>query len=97
MIVSDPEIDPRRVLLLSLTTYRDGKEDVCLIERGQHPFVRHTTCVAYDIAKVVTLDQLTAFRDSGQLEIQAPANEELLARSDRVFLCLVGSKCNMWI
>src|SRR5205823_2432203 len=58
VIVSDPTKDAQRVLLISLTTAAPHKESVCLIQAGEHPWVKHETCVAYDKAKVVSLDQL---------------------------------------
>ena len=80
VIVSDPEIDGDRVLMVSLTTYESYKEDVCLIDADEHPRVSHKTCVAYNEARMTTLAKLTALRDSGQLGVQPPVSNALLAR-----------------
>jgi hypothetical protein len=80
VIISDPRTDPKNVLFVSLTTYADYKEDVCLIQVGDHPWVRHLTCVAYDFAKVTTFDALYALKDKGLLELQPPVSEALLKR-----------------
>jgi hypothetical protein len=80
VIVSDPGLDAAKVLFVSLTTYTDYKEDVCLVRVGDHPWVRHLSCIAYDFAKVTTLDKLNALKDKGHLELQPPVSAELLKR-----------------
>jgi hypothetical protein len=80
VIISDPETDAGRVLMVSLTTYEAYKEDVCLIDVGDHPRITHKSCVAYNEARMTTLAKLTALRDGGYLSVQAPVSDELLAR-----------------
>jgi hypothetical protein len=80
VILSDPTKDAQRVLLISLTTAAPHKESVCLIQAGEHPWVRHETCVAYDKAKVVSLDQLYALKNKGLIQLQAPVSAILLKR-----------------
>ena len=80
VIISDPEIDAGRVLMVSLTTYEPYKEDVCLIDVGDHPRVGHKTCVAYIEARMTTLAKLTALKEGGHLSVQTPVSESLLAR-----------------
>jgi hypothetical protein len=65
VIVSDPAIDAERVLFVSMTSYDVTKEKVCLLDIGDHPFIKHKTCIAYDFAKVVPLTALLALRDRG--------------------------------
>src|SRR5262249_11937579 len=80
VIISEPEADADRVLMVSLTTYEPYKEDVCLIDVGDHPRISHKTCVAYNEARMTTLSKLTGLRDGGLLSMQAPVSEDLLAR-----------------
>src|SRR5262249_20181717 len=80
VVISDPEKDSERVVMVSLTTYEDYKEDVCLLDAGDHPRISHKTCIAYNEARMTTLENLIALRDGGQLSIQAPVSPEVLAR-----------------
>ncbi len=80
VIISDPQRDPVRVLIVSLTTFEPKKESVCLLGVGDHPFVRHKTCVAYDLAKAPSLVQLEQARDAGQLIPDQPVSLEVLQR-----------------
>jgi hypothetical protein len=43
VIISDPSIDPDHVLIVSLTTDRDYKDRLCVLDRGAHPLVTHAT------------------------------------------------------
>jgi hypothetical protein len=79
-IVSDPALDGERVLFVSMTSYDVTKEKVCLLDVGDHPFVKHKTCVAYDFAKVAPLEALVVLRDQGHLSMGHPVSAELLER-----------------
>ena len=80
VVISDPQQDPSRVLIVSLTTYNPKKESVCLIDIGDHPFVRHKTCVAYNFAKAPSLVQLKQVSEAGQLIPDVPVSLEVLRR-----------------
>src|SRR5690242_17903142 len=83
VIISDPGIDPERVLFVSMTSYDITKEDVCLLEVGDHPFVKHRTCIAYGDAKEAPLEALIQLRDAGHLRPSEPVSPELLERIRR--------------
>lgn len=78
VILSDPQKDTRQILIVSLTTAAPHKESVCLLQAGEHPWVTHETCVAYNTARLVTLANLHAWKDAGHLEMQAPLSAGLL-------------------
>src|SRR5262249_56821342 len=80
VIVSDPALDDERVLFVSMTSYDITKEKVCLLDVGDHPFVKHRTCIADDFAKVAPLEALVALRDQGHLSMGEPVSDELLER-----------------
>ncbi len=63
VVISDPQKDPGRVIMVSVTTFEDYKEDVCPIDAGDHPRVTHRSCVAYHEARMTTLERLIALRD----------------------------------
>jgi hypothetical protein len=83
VILSDPEIDPARILFVSLTSYDVTKEDACMVEAGEHPFVRHRTCVYYEDIREASLADLARVRDAGLLVPDAAVSPELLARIRR--------------
>ena len=80
VIISDPDLDDSRILIVSLTTFKPKKEAVCLLDVGDHPFIRHSTCVAYNLAKAPSLAQLEKARDLGALIPDVPVSAEVLRR-----------------
>jgi len=48
VVVSDPTLDPDRVFVAAFTTFEPYKDDACLLNRGDHPAIKHLTCVSYD-------------------------------------------------
>jgi hypothetical protein len=51
VIISDPAADSEHVIFVSLTSYDVTKESVCLLQVGDHPFIKHRSCIAYGDAK----------------------------------------------
>jgi hypothetical protein len=93
VILSDPKKDTEQILIVSLTTAAPHKEAVCLLQAGEHPWVTHETCVAYNTARLVTLANLHGWKDGGHLNTQTPLSSALLKRirdraSDSVDLAL---------
>jgi hypothetical protein len=83
IVISDPESNPNRVLLVSMTSHDVSKEDACLITPGEHPRVTHKTCISYKPARQTSLEILDRLRDSGYLKMQEPVSSELLQRIRR--------------
>jgi hypothetical protein len=83
IVISDPAKNPDRVLLVSMTSYGVDKEDVCLIAAGEHPKVKHKTCICYKPARATTLENLRRLRDTGYLAMQEPVSAGLLQRIRR--------------
>ena len=80
VIISNPLLDASRVLIVSLTTLKPKKEAVCVLDVGDHPFIKHKTCVAYNLANAPSLAQLERARDSGDLIPDVPVSAEVLSR-----------------
>jgi hypothetical protein len=81
VVVSDPDLDPARVLLVPVTTFVAGlKEDVCLFNANEHEWIRHTSCIGYGHAKTASLDVLHNLRDKGLLAVMRPFDRLLLKR-----------------
>jgi hypothetical protein len=80
IVISDPEADAERVLFVSMTSHDITKENVCLLDVGDHPFIKHKTCIAYEFAKVAPLKTLVELRTQGLLVMSQPISVELLDR-----------------
>jgi len=59
-MISDPEKDDS-VLIVNLTTVRNHSDKTCVLGPGDHPFVRHATCINYADAEAPTVRHLADF------------------------------------
>jgi hypothetical protein len=74
IVLSDPGRNPDRILLVSVTTYEDYKEDTCVLQPGEWancPFIRHASCVDYRNAWESSLDRIESLIAEGAIRIFA--------------------------
>jgi hypothetical protein len=83
VVISDPSTDSGRVLFVSMTSYDVTKESVCVFELGDHPFVKHKSCIAYGSAKEAPLSSLLRLLEAGQLRLSEPVSVSDLERIRR--------------
>jgi len=80
MIISDPVKDPSHVLMVNFTSWGPHEDQACIFECGEHPFIKHRTCVNYPRAKVVTDHTLELLKKANKLELLDPLPTEVLQR-----------------
>jgi len=80
VVCSDPRIDTSKVLLVSFTTFRIKEEKCCMVERGEHPFIQHKSCIRYRDAKTASIDAIVRLVNANQMKRREPVSEDLLAR-----------------
>ena len=80
VVISDPAVDPQRVLIVNFTTRRKDSDPACILQAGEHSFVHHETCVNYAGAKVVSEAQIQALLQKGLLTSHASLSAALLTR-----------------
>jgi hypothetical protein len=80
IVISDPSIDPNRVLFVNLTTHDPHEDQTVILDVGDHPFIAHRTCVAYSRARTATDQQLEQLKAVGRLQSHDPVSPALLQR-----------------
>ena len=80
VIVSDPHQDCEKVVVVSMTTYRDGKDPACRLAPGDHPNIDHDTCMHYPKPQLLTCAKIEKAAEIGALEWQEPVNQMVLER-----------------
>jgi hypothetical protein len=76
-IISDPAIDAQNVVMVLFVTRSELYADTCILRVGDHPFIKHDTCVQYPGAKVVSDCRLEELRREGKLRMKARLNENV--------------------
>ena len=80
IVLSDPAIDPDRVVIVNLTTYTIDEESACILKKGEHPFVKHKTAVRYRDARITSPAALEKLRVARLLTPREPCSKLLLAK-----------------
>ena len=80
IVISDPAADPDKVLLVNLTSHRPDKDQACVLSKGDHPFIKHKTCVEYRRAKLVSVVPMEHLLDSGRIRHHTPVTPKLLSK-----------------
>ena len=79
LVISGP--DPSgRVVVVCLLSYQPRYDQACILQPGDHPFVKHATCVQYVTARLVSAAVLSAKERDGSLRVRTPLTPPLLAR-----------------
>jgi hypothetical protein len=67
-------------LAVYLTTLRPHSDRTCIIRPGEHPFVQHDTCAAYNETRRLTAGRLEELIRERQAVSKQPVSPELLER-----------------
>lgn len=52
IVVSDPERDPGKIVLIGLTSDHPAKDRSCILNAADHPWIRHPTLASYRHASI---------------------------------------------
>ena len=81
IILSDPESHPDApVLIANVTTRRADSDPACTLARGDHPFIKHDSCVRYQDSRLAEAQTLTGALAAKLLLAREPVSEEVLRR-----------------
>lgn len=80
VVLSDPKIGRDRVLIANITSLDKYKERACVVQRGEHPWVTHDSCVFYEESRITSLDNLYLGKDKGLFKLADPVTPALLKR-----------------
>lgn len=80
VLASDPFDDPPQIVLVSLSTLRDGSDTTVMLKKGDHPFIRRDTVVFYSDIRVKMVRQLEQLLDAGVAKLHADCSDEVLKK-----------------
>jgi hypothetical protein len=79
---------------VNLTTWREDKDQSCVLEQGDHPYIVHRTCVNFIDAKQIKISALQVGIQKGKIIPHAPASSALL---DRILEAIPNSRMPLGI
>lgn len=81
LILTDPAGSPPEVVIVMVRTPKAFTDETLLLDPGDHPFVRHRSCVQYSTAVVRRVGAITAQATAGRCTLREDMTRELLARA----------------
>lgn len=83
VVITRPAADGS-VVMVNVTSWRQGCDETCIIAAGEHPFVHHQTVVAYAYIKEVSADRQREILANPTVCVpHAPVSPQLLERIRR--------------
>lgn len=79
VVVSDPS-QSEDVLIVNFTSWRADKDQACVLNPGDHPYITNQTCVNYKDAKLCKASALDSLIQNGQMQSHAPMNKTVLKK-----------------
>lgn len=78
-ILTDPNED-NKVFMVSITTHHFGKDETCVLNVGDHPFIKRKSVVEYSKPIEPKLTQIEKIVRDGYANTHASASDGLLER-----------------
>jgi len=80
VVISDPNVDPSRVVIVCFLSHQPHYDQACVLEPGDHPFIKHPTCVNYPDARIESAALLERLKGDGRLKPKTPLSSGILDR-----------------
>jgi hypothetical protein len=80
VVISDPVQDDGQLVIVNFTSWLPGRDESCVLLKGDHPFIRHKTVVSYYDAKIVPREWLVKMERAGLVVIQSPVSHKMLQK-----------------
>ncbi|MBW7990160.1 MAG: hypothetical protein FVQ84_09125 [Planctomycetes bacterium] len=84
IIISNPSGNSQKVVIVNISSWRDEaiglNDSSCIVNDGEHPFIKHKSYVFYREAKCPTLIDLQAGIDKGLLIPKEDCSKEFLEK-----------------
>jgi hypothetical protein len=77
-VLTDPDPETGKVVIVSLSTLREGKDQTVILRRGDHPFITHESVIVYWDAQCVCADELRQASRNGLVKPHEPCADWLL-------------------
>lgn len=69
-----------RAIIIPVVSRHAFSDTSCILNVGDHPFIKHESCAAYDYGQCVSLKAISAEIDAGKIKLQGKIGHEVLVR-----------------
>src|SRR5437867_2934784 len=79
-VISDPRLDAHRILIVPLLTWDEYKENTCILNKGEHRFIKHQSYIDYGCAIVQSAAFIEKQIQTRKFRKHDSASKELLEK-----------------
>lgn len=77
IIATDPD-SQGNFAVVSCTSLKGAKDQTVILRQYEHPFLKWDTCVAYNLADIISCDQLEERISKGEARLHSPTTFKVL-------------------
>ena len=77
MVAKTPE---KNAIIVPIVSLRENSDESCVLNVGDHPFIKHPSCAAYDFVRAIPTAGVESDIASGEIVLQAPLSDDVLRR-----------------
>ncbi len=90
IVLSDPSLGEETVIV-NFTSWRADKDQACIVDKGDHPYIAHKTCVNFRDAKLCKTSSLEELVANGGVSNHDSLSQGLL---DKIRKAVPNSRMN---
>ena len=72
MVISDTAQDPEHLVVVRFLSWQEYYDQACVLDAGDHPFIKHPTCVDFPSAAFASNALLESLRVEGKIKVRQP-------------------------
>lgn len=80
VLISSPDADCENIVIVNITSWDESKDQSCILNKGDHPWIVKKSIVYYQKAFLGKLAELKAAKNSGLLKIKDNMEHGVLLR-----------------
>jgi hypothetical protein len=79
-VISDPSVNAEQVVVVMFCTWKEYREQVCILKAGDHPFIDRDTCVEFNMGRIMRNADLDRHLGLGNMDLREPLSTQVLKR-----------------
>ena len=77
-LITEPDAVSFQCVMVNVTTLRSHCDRTLVLQRGEHPFIRHPSVISFADARIVDARHIEAGIEAGTMERREPCPPQLL-------------------
>ena len=79
-VISNTQPSVDEIVIVNFTSWRQGEDESCVLNKDDHPYIQHRTYISYRDARVVSLAKLEELESRNLITRKETLDSDILAR-----------------